>query len=159
MSRENYIFQMACTRQGRVWWRWVWTGEQLRQCSFSSHGALEGRAWCVRGRAVFFLETVIPYLLSNVFSVESSVLSAEVQFQIETQYCDGFEAFRTNGSFHSSRNRSCDAKNVGACDAGVWWEAANVCPARRTTRDWHYFQYLIWYVLLKCIKTYSLSCN
>jgi len=28
------------------------------------------------------------------------------------------EAFRTTGSFHSSRNRSCAAKNVAACDAG-----------------------------------------
>jgi len=29
------------------------------------------------------------------------------------------EAFRTTGSFLSSRNRSCAAKNVGACGAGL----------------------------------------
>jgi len=38
----------------------------------------------------FILETVIPYLLANVFSVGSSMLSVEVQFQIETLYCDGW---------------------------------------------------------------------
>ena len=29
------------------------------------------------------------------------------------------DAFRTTGSFHSSRYRSCAAKNVRACDAGL----------------------------------------
>jgi hypothetical protein len=46
-------------------------------------------------------------------------------------------------TFHSSRNRSCVGRHVGECDAEFWGEAPNVCPARRTSSDWHYFPYLM----------------
>jgi hypothetical protein len=39
----------------------------------------------------FVLETVILYLLSNVFSIESSMLSIEERFQIVTLYSNGLE--------------------------------------------------------------------
>ena len=54
-----------------------------------AHWSVEYRVFTVE--QVFFLETVIPQLLSNVFSVESSMLRVEVQFQIETLYCDGLK--------------------------------------------------------------------
>ena len=47
-------------------------------------------AHCVFG-VKQILEIVFLKLLSNVFSVESSVLSGEVQFQIETLYSDGLK--------------------------------------------------------------------
>ena len=40
-TEETHVFQMASTWQGWGWWRGAWAGGQLRQCSFSSHGALE----------------------------------------------------------------------------------------------------------------------
>ena len=52
-AEETHIFQVASTRQEWSWWRWAWAGGQLRQCSFSSHGALERRTSCVCRRAVF----------------------------------------------------------------------------------------------------------
>jgi len=46
----------------------------------------------------FFLEKMIPQLLSNVFSVESSKLSVDVQFYQTETLLRWVEAFRTTGS-------------------------------------------------------------
>ena len=64
-----------------------------------------------------------------------------MQFQIEKLYSDGLnhlelpDLSRKAETFNSSRNRSSATKNVGACDAGLFGEAPNACPARRTSSD------------------------
>jgi hypothetical protein len=78
-----------------------------------AHWNIEHRVFAVEQ----FLETVIPQLLSNVFSVESSMLSVKVQFQMETLYSYGLKHLELpdlSETFHSSRNRSSATKN-GAC--------------------------------------------
>ena len=124
----------------------AWVGGQLRQCSFSSHGALERRAWCVCRQTVFFRNSdpvvTVQHLFRRKFIVERRGAIPD-----RNSILRWVEAFRTTGSFHPSRSRSCAAKYVGACEAGLWGEAPNVCLAIRTSYDWHYFPYVIWYAL------------
>jgi len=55
-----------------------------------AHWNVEHRVFAVE--QFFFLETVIPQLLFNIFSIERSMLSIKVQFyQIETLYSDGLK--------------------------------------------------------------------
>jgi len=82
-----------------------------------AHWSVENRVFAVE--QVFFIRNsdsvvTVQRLFRRKFSVERRGAIPD-----RNSILRGVEAFRTTGSFQSSRNRSCAAKSVGACDAGL----------------------------------------
>ena len=84
-AEETHVFQMASTRQGC----------EPADSSDYAHWNAEQPVFAVEQflsfSFFFFLKQLFRSYCPNVFSIESSMLSVEVQFQIETLYSDGMK--------------------------------------------------------------------
>ena len=160
---ETHVFQMASTWQGWDWRRWVWADGQLRQCIFSSHGALERRA---------------SYLPSSSFLKQWFCSYCPTSFPSKVQCC----ALRCNSRSKHYTPMGLSILNYRICGDTSSLECTRTDHARskssnlpfvkksqhfrkkcwsmrcRTRRGsecvsgkkdviWHYFLYVIWYVL------------
>jgi len=164
-AEETHLFQMASTRQGWGWWRWAREGGQLRQCSFSSHGALERRASCVCCRAVFFRYSDSIVTVQRLFCRKFYVERRGAILPDRNTILRWVEAFRTTRSVMKRKPPGLPCSVRTPEDVDTVRRAVLASPRRLARRqalalsDWYYFPYVIWYVLWKCIKIPSFLCN